>query len=392
MQKLIVDILVVYMMLGVALLALASPSKAQYVVTEIIDATGDGGGNALDNALGVAVDSNGNVYVSGTGTSHNVFKITPGGTITEIIDPTGDGGGNTLHSPRSVAVDSSGNVYVIGTGTHNAFKIATPGTCSTSGTPCTITEIIDSTGHDGGVNTLDGAFGVAVDSSGNVYVTGLLSHNAFKIATPGTCGTSGTPCTITEIIDATGDGGEKTLDRPDGVAVDSSGNVYVPGAYSDNAFKIATPGTCSTSGTPCTITEIIDATGDGGGNTLNTAGEVAVDSSGNVYVGGQVSDNAFRILTPGTCSTSGTPCVITEIIDATGDGGGNTLDNPVGVAVDSSGNVYVTGPVSDNAFKIRPGIRIPPLSALSNQGLAVLALSLTCAALWLARRRRLANA
>jgi hypothetical protein len=72
--------------------------------------------------------------------------------------------------------------------------------------------------------------------------------------------------------------------------VDSSGNVYVTGHGSDNAFKV-TPGG--------TITEIIDSTGDRSGNTLNATQDVAVDSSGNVYVTGFYSYNAFKIATPG---------------------------------------------------------------------------------------------
>ena len=59
-----------------------------------------------------------------------------------------------------------------------------------------------------------------------------------------------------------------------------------------------------------------------------------MDSAGNVYVAGYISDNAFKI-TPGG--------VVTQIIDATGDGAGHTLDNPYDIAVDGAGNVYVTG-------------------------------------------------
>ena len=79
---------------------------------EIIDSTGDGGGNTLNSPRGIAVDTAGNVYVTGGFPGHNAFKITPGGAITEIIDSTGDGGGNTLDAPTGITVDTAGNVYV----------------------------------------------------------------------------------------------------------------------------------------------------------------------------------------------------------------------------------------------------------------------------------------
>ena len=98
-----------------------------------------------------------------------------------------------------------------------------------------------------------------------------------------------------------------------------------------------------TSASPAQITEIIDAAGDGTGNPFDEPYSIAVDGSGNIYVAGFHSDNAFKI-TPGG--------VITEIIDATGDGTGNPLDFPFGIAVDGSGKVYVTGAGSDNALMV----------------------------------------
>ena len=354
---------------------------------EIIDSTGDVGGNALSRTEGVATDSSGNVFVAGA-TSNNVFKITPGGTITEIIDSIGDGV-SPLNSAHAVATDLSGNVFVAGKTSGNIFKISTPGTCSTGGTLCTITKIIgnitphglatDSSGNlifisgklgntvskitpggtlttiidssGDGTNTLNFPHGLAIDSNDNVFVTGVNSDNIFKILTPGTCSTGGTLCTITQIIDSTGDG-TNTLDDPRNIITDSLGNVFVVGKNTDNAFKITTPGTCSTGGTLCTITQIIDSTGDGT-NTLVEPQAVATDSSGNVFVIGDITHNGLKIRTPGTCSTGGTPCTITQIIDSTGDGGANTLNEPFDVATDLSGNVFVTGRVSDNAFKIQ---------------------------------------
>ena len=100
-----------------------APSIAAAQITEIIDGTGDGAGNTLSGPYGIAVDGNGNVYVTGY---DNAFRITPGGVITEIIDSTGDGAGNTLDVPYGIAVDVNGNVYVAGFGSSNAFKITAP--------------------------------------------------------------------------------------------------------------------------------------------------------------------------------------------------------------------------------------------------------------------------
>ncbi len=143
--------------------------------------------------------------------------------------------------------------------------------------------------------------------------------------------TAGVARTVTQIIF-----GPRTLDSPQDIAVDGSGNAYVIGRHSHNAFKITPDGV---------ITEIIDSTGNGTGNTLDYPWGIAVDDLGNVYVTGSVSDNAFKITPDG---------VITEIIDSTGDGMGSALDYPRGIAVDYSRNAYVTGSVSDNAFKITP--------------------------------------
>ena len=107
---------------------------------------------------------------------------------------------------------------------------------------------------------------------------------------------------ITQIIDRTGDGAGNGLDSPQGIAVDGAGTVYVTGRDSDNAFKI-TPGGV--------ITEIIDITGDG---------------AGNVYVTGAGSENAFKITPAG---------VITWIIN---------VRIAQGIAVDAAGNVYLTAP------------------------------------------------
>ena len=89
-----------------------------------------------------------------------------------------------------------------------------------------------------------------------------------------------------------------------------------------------------------TITEIINASGDGVGNVLGGPMGVAADADGTAYVVGYYSDNAFEIASLGA---------ITQIIDSTGDGAGNMLQWPPGIAVGLDGNVYVTGAGSYDA-------------------------------------------
>jgi len=302
------------------------------VITEIIDTSGDGGGNILDGPFDLDADSVGNVYVAGS-VSDNAFMITPGGVITEIIDATGDGSA-TLVTPFGIAVDdATGNVYVTGRGSWNCFEI-TPGGV--------VTEIINYLGD--GVSALQEADGVAVDGSSNVYVTGRMSDNAFKI-TPGGV--------ITEIIDSTGDG-SNSLDcgsfNTCGVAAAADGTVYITAGATDNAFKVTAGGV---------VTQILDATGDGLGGGVNLPQGVAVDdSTGNVYVACAISDNAFEITPAG---------VITEIIDASGDGMGNTLDAPdvACIATDGAGTVFVSAFFTDNAFEIDPDGTPAPVSTVT---------------------------
>ena len=73
-------------------------THAQFFVQEIVDSTGDGGGNTLSNPPGIAADANGNVFVTGL-VSDNAFKIAPDGMVSELIDVTGDGEGNPLSQP-----------------------------------------------------------------------------------------------------------------------------------------------------------------------------------------------------------------------------------------------------------------------------------------------------
>lgn len=246
-------------------------------VTVIIDSSGDGAGNGLIAPTAIAVDDAGTVYVAGE-VSTNVFKITPD-AITELIDHTGDGMGHPMYLPHGIAVDCDGNVYVTGAVSDNAFRIAPSGV---------ITQIIDATG-DGAGRELEQPNGIAVDPAGNVFVGGAATHNVFRI-TPAAvitqvsswvyfprdlaAGCDGTVYIVRSLSDQAlmhrpggpgtllitrfGAGGSRRLDRPEGIAVDATGRVYVSGANSNNVFRIV-PDDAVRCAAPCCRS---DLTGD----------------------------------------------------------------------------------------------------------------------------------
>jgi hypothetical protein len=285
------------------------------VVSIVIDGTGDGLGNTLVRPIGLTIDASDNVYVCGGGTN-NAFKITPGGTITEIIDATGDGAGETLSGCIDTAIDSVGNVYVSGTTTSNVFQI-TPGG--------TVTEVTSSAGD--GVNNLANPRGLAVDSLDNLYVVGGGSSNVFKRTSGGG---------ISQVLSSTGDG-VTGCSSPVDVTVDSSDNIYVPCLAGNAVFRVTAGGVISTR---------ITAVGDGVSGLLNP-GNVAIDSDDTIYVSGGSSDNVFSVTTGGT---------ITEIMDASYFFNGEFFDNPHGLALDASNNLFVAERDNDRLLKIEPDL------------------------------------
>ena len=141
-------------------------------------ASSNPGDTSVAAAPGMVVAAAGDVYVTGID-SQNVFRITSGGVITQIMDATGDGVGNALDGPGCITVGATGNIYVAafdndpGDGVNNskAFEI-TPGGV--------ITEIMDSSGD--GINAFNGPFDDCIEAdTTTVYVTGTLSHNVFRI-------------------------------------------------------------------------------------------------------------------------------------------------------------------------------------------------------------------
>jgi len=305
---------------------------------------------------GVAVDGSGNVYVADT-SANKIRKITPTGAVTTLAGGGGSGGNwsgsedgagtaASFNNPTGVALDSIGNVYVADRSNHKIRKITATGVVTTlAGTGTQ-----GSTDGTGTATSFNSPSGVAVDSSGNVYVADSGNHRIRKISPSGAVTTLAGSGTIGS---ADGQGTSASFWGPVGVAIDSSGNIYVAEEFNSKIRKITAGGVVTT------------LAGSGSFASVNGAGNVAsfwfptgvsVDSSGNVYVADAGSNKIRKITAAGVVSTlAGNPLNGNWSGSEDGAVTAASFDQPKGVAVDSSGNVYVADSGNNRIRKITIG-------------------------------------
>jgi uncharacterized protein (TIGR03437 family) len=317
--------------------------------------TGDGGPAAKATftlPTGIAIDASGNLYIADE--NNCAIRRISGGIITTVAGTgqfgySGDNGQATkamLSGPQGVTVDASGNLYIADTGNQRIRYVNVSGIITTiAGSGAT------GFSGDGGAATaatFSTPVGVSLDASGNVYVADEF-NNRIRRFVPG-----GAIATLAGTTISVGDGGPSTQARiePWSVAVDSSGNLYIADRLEQRVRKVTPSGTITT----------LAGNGQAGGGgdngpanlaALNTPNGVAVDAAGNVYIA-DAGNNAIRRVDASTgiiTAFAGTGGCCYAGTGTGGDGGlatAATLYYPESVAVDGSGNVYLTDAVQSN--------------------------------------------
>jgi sugar lactone lactonase YvrE len=272
---------------------------------ESTDGTGAAARFYLPN--GVAADRSGNIYVADT-VNHTIRKVTPAGVVTTLAGKPGstgstDGAGNTarFNFPRGAAVDHAGNIYVADTENHTIRKVTPAGVVTTLAGTAGMTGITDGTGTAARFNRPNG---VAVDSAGNVYVADTGNHTIRKITPAGEvttlAGTAGVSGSLNSTIALTA-----RFYEPTGVAVDSAGNVYVADKYNHTIRKIdASYGDVTALAGPTSIWFSGSTDGTGDAARFSQPSGVAVDSADNVYVADQFNSAIRKVTTPAGVTTT----------------------------------------------------------------------------------------
>ena len=381
------------------------------------------GGIADEGIARAVVDASGNIYICG-GTSSTNFPTTAGAFDTAFSGGSFDGfvaklapgaasilyatylGGSGDDGIASIAVDAGGNAYVTGGATSSDYP-TTPGAFDTSnvslvGLPDAVVTKLNPTGtalvystYLGAAFNLEAGVAIAVDASGSAYVGGATNGGfPTKAGSFDTSFNGGSFDGFITKLNATGTAlvystylGGSDEDYVFGLAIDGSGNAYVTGFTPStnfpvlNAFQPTIGGgfdayvtKLNATGAALVYSSYLGGSGNegltsAGGTELQLAGGIAVDGSGNAYLTGFTDSTDFPVVAAWQPSRAGGFDAFVAKVNAAGSAkvyasylGGALEERGLGIAVDSAGAAYVTGftlsqnfPTTAGAMRATPG-------------------------------------
>ena len=369
-------------------------------------ADGTGTAASFNAPGGIASDAAGNLYVADSG-NHTIRKITPGGIVTTLAGTAGaagsaDGTGAAarFNSPSALVVDSASNVFVADLANATIRKITAAGVVTTlAGTA----GIVGSSDGTGAAARFSSPSGIAIDGASNLYVgdganrtirkvtaAGVVTTLVGRVGVSGSDDGTGSAATFSSFTGVVSDsagtlsvadrgnyairnvtpsavvttragaatiqgandgtGAAATFTLPFGITVDGAGTVYVSDAGDGTIRKITAGGVVTTlAGTP-----YLNGSADGTGAAARFGAVRAVKAtaSGMLYAA-DFSNNTIRAITPGGVVTT-----LAGSAPATGsaDGTGSAarFNGPTGIAIDASGNLFVTDTINGTIRKVTP--------------------------------------
>ena len=321
---------------------------AAFAGTGTASYSGDGGQAAsatLNFPLGLAY-SNGTLYIADQINQVVRCVSTLNGTISTIAGSniagfSGDGADAKkarLQNPTAVVVSINGAIYVADSGNH-VVRVVNSNTLITTSAGRFENSVYSG---DGGTAVNAGIafpYGLAIDANGNLYIADSANNRIRKVAIDGTIST----VAGVGLGDFGGDGGpakQALLNHPDGLALDAAGNLYIADTLNHRIRKMAKDGTITT----VAGNGVAGYSGDGGRATFASFNEpeaIAVDASGNLYITDTLNQRVRRMLPDGTVTT----IAGNGVAGFSGDGGAALAAQfkfPRGIAVDPLGKVYVS--------------------------------------------------
>jgi uncharacterized protein (TIGR03437 family) len=322
---------------------------AALALANIQNGCGDPG--TFEQAVHLAVDSSGNLYVA-DGNNHRVRRVALDGVISTVsgsgppqtnsrCEPTsapGDDGPATaarLYNPASVAIHPNGDLIIADQQNNRIRRVAANGTIST---------IVGNGMHNpyaannpATSSPMDWPSAVAVDSNGNIYFAEVHSNRIARVGSDGAIRT-----VAGALVGSTADGIPATsaqLRKPMGIAIDSAGNVYIADTGNHRIRKVGTDGIITTvagRGQPGDDPDGMPATQ----SRLNTPMDVKVDRAGHIYIADTLNHKVKRVGTDGIITTiagDGVRGRGAENVAARSSG----LNTPAGLAIAPNGDLYI---------------------------------------------------
>ncbi|WP_211454522.1 NHL repeat-containing protein [Collimonas antrihumi] len=329
-------------------------------ITEAGSSDGSGNNVRFSQPNAIAVDTGGNLFVTDTA-NNTIRKISAAGVASTLAGSAGkagsaDGNGQQarFNQPGGIVIDLAGNLYLADTQNHIIRKVTAAGVVTT------LAGSAGQAGHDDGIAgnaRFNQPWGLTRDSAGNLYVTDTGNDTVRKITPEGVvttmAGTAGNPGS------ADGSGARAQFNSPRGITIDRTANLnlYIADSNNNTIRKLSQSGDVSTlAGTAGVV-----GSENGGGQRarFNQPNGIVIDSAGNIRVSDTDNQLIRNVSQTGVVSTLAGSAGSAGHTD--GNGSSANFNLPMGIAADTANNLYVADTGNNLIRKVTPGGQVDTL-------------------------------